>query len=52
MNDEKENYAQKELEELQQVMPFVKSWNQLYAFVLIELLVLIVFFYFFSQTAS
>ena len=36
-------------EELRRVFPFFKRWRHLYAFVLGELLVLIVLFYFFSR---
>ena len=38
-----------ENEELRRVIPFFSTWKQLYAFVLIELAVLIVLFYLFSR---
>jgi len=36
-------------EELRKVLPFFKSWRSLYIFLLGELLVLIILFYFFSN---
>lgn len=38
-----------ENEELRQLFPLAKRWRQLYAFVLIELVVLIGLFYWFGQ---
>lgn len=48
MNDEKEKQDQ----ELKEIFPLFSSWNKLYLFVLGELLLLIVLFYFFSQHFS
>lgn len=51
-NDQAENppeEARQQLEELQEIFPFFRSWRQIYAFVLIELGVLIVLFYLFSR---
>lgn len=43
---------QEENEELRKVFPFFKSWNQLYTFIIGELVVLIILFYFFSTAFS
>ncbi|MDP5171503.1 MAG: hypothetical protein NWR72_14755 [Bacteroidia bacterium] len=43
---------QEEDQDLQQLFPFVKKWKTLYAFVLGELVVLIVLFYLFSHAFS
>ena len=40
---------EKENQELQELFPFVKRWRSLYLFVLVELIVLIGLFYWFSQ---
>ncbi|MEZ4825687.1 MAG: hypothetical protein R3C61_05235 [Bacteroidia bacterium] len=39
-------------EDLRKIIPFVKSWRVLYAFVLGELLVLIILFYWFSKLVA
>ncbi|MEM6803953.1 MAG: hypothetical protein AAF696_21285 [Bacteroidota bacterium] len=36
-------------EELRKVLPFFKTWRSLYIFVIGELIVLIILFYFFSN---
>jgi len=41
-----------ENDELRQLFPLAKSWTRLYAFVLLELLVLIGLFYWFGQAFS
>lgn len=43
---------EEENEELRSVFPLFKNWKSLYAFVLGELLVLIVLFYLFSRAYS
>lgn len=48
MNEEQENQDQ----ELQKIFPLFKTWNRLYLFVIGELIVLILLFYWFSRYFS
>ena len=49
-NSEIQSEAQQNKEDLKKILPFFKSWGQVYAFVLAELAVLIILFYLFSST--
>ncbi len=52
MDTDKQQQRDAENEELRELFPLFKSWRGLYLFVLGELAVLIVLFYWFSQAFS
>ncbi len=52
MNEDQTPNTSEQEEGPQKIIPFFKSWRQLYIFVLVELAVLIVLFYIFSETYS
>lgn len=43
------NHKKEEEEDLKRLLPFARSWNAIYAFVIGELFVLIILFYLFSK---
>ena len=47
-----EDNSEDSIKDLQQIIPFVKSWKSLYLFVLGELVVLILLFHLFSKAFS